>query len=357
MTSLATGFTYVARPTRVVFGLGAAARLTEEIERIGLRRLLVLATPEQREQAEAVARPLHDRIVATFAHARMHVPLDVATEARRLARELDADGVLAIGGGSTIGLGKAISLESALPAVAIPTTYAGSEMTTIYGLTENALKTTGRDDRVLPKVVIYDPALTVSLPAAASAASGFNAIAHAVEALYAVDGYPIVSLMAEESIRALAAGLPAVVRNPADLEARAACLYGAWLAGTVLGSVAMALHHKLCHTLGGTLNLPHAETHAALLPYALEFNAPSAPEALFRISRALGRSDAVAALRSLARETGVPTSLRELGMHAEDIDRATDIAVSTPYPNPRSFDRDAIRTLLERAYAGSAVNA
>lgn len=353
----ASGFTYVGRAVRVVFGIGALDALEDEMERLALRRVLVIATPEQRESALDAASGVRDRIAGFFAEARMHVPVDVAHRARAYAREIGADGALAIGGGSTIGLGKAIALETGLPVVAVPTTYAGSEMTTIYGLTEHAIKTTGRDERVLPKTVIYDPALTVSLSAAQSAASGLNAVAHAVEGLYAVDGNPIVALLAEESIRALADGLPAVVRAPADLAARSACLYGAWLAGTVLGAVSMALHHKLCHTLGGTFDLPHAQTHAVVLPYVAEFNAPAVPDAMVRVARALGVPDAVSGLRALADELNVPHSLRELGMRAEDLDRGAELAVAEPYPNPRPFDRAAIRTLLERAYGGSVIAA
>jgi maleylacetate reductase len=355
--ALASGFTYVGHATRVVFGIGAVAALADEIDRLSLRRVLVLSTPEQRETALDIAGAIHGRIGGVFAEARMHVPIEVATRARAYAREIGADGALAIGGGSTVGLGKAIALETGLPVVAVPTTYAGSEMTTIYGLTQDAVKTTGRDDRVLPKTVVYDPMLTVSLSPALSAVSGLNAIAHAVEGLYAVDANPIVTMLAEECIRALASALPVVVRTPDDLEARSACLYGAWLGGTVLGAVSMALHHKLCHTLGGTFDLPHAETHAVVLPHALEFNAPSAPDAMVRIARALGTADAVEGLHALARRLNIPTSLRELGMRAEDLDRAADLAVTVPYPNPRPFDRAAIRALLERAYGGSAVAA
>jgi len=354
---LAGGFTYVGRATRVVFGIGAIRSLGDEIERLGLERVLVLATPEQRETALEIASSMRGRIGGVFSEARMHVPADVAARARAYAGEIGADGALAIGGGSTVGLGKAIALETGLPLVAVPTTYAGSEMTTIYGLTEHAVKVTGRDERVLPKTVVYDPALTVSLSPALSASSGFNAIAHAVEALYAIDGNPIVTLMAEESIRALGGALPLVVQAPHDLEARSACLYGAWLAGTVLGAVSMALHHKLCHTLGGTFDLPHAQTHAVVLPYVAAFNAPSVPEAMARVARALGVADAVEGLRTLSRALDAPSSLREIGMRAEDLDRAAELAVTVPYPNPRPFDRAEIRALLERAYGGSVVAA
>jgi alcohol dehydrogenase class IV len=251
-------------------------------------------------------------------------------------------------------LGKAIALDSGLPIIAVPTTYAGSEMTPIYGLTDGGVKKTGRDPRVLPRTVIYDPELTLTLPVGLSVTSGINAIAHACEGLYAHDGNPIVALMAEEGIRALAAALPRVHAAPTDLAARRDALYGAWLGGTVLGHVAMGLHHKLCHTLGGTWNLPHAEVHTVILPHALAYNEPAAPQALARIGRALGGAEPVHALHALAGMLGAPTSLREIGMPADGLDRAADLAVAAAYPNPRPLDRDALRALLQRAWDGAA---
>ena len=201
----------------------------------------------------------------------MHVPLEIAEDARRMARELGADCCVTVGGGSTTGLGKAIALTSPMPILAVPTTYAGSEMTPIYGITEGGAKKTGRDLRVLPKAVIYDPELTLSLPPALSASSGMNAIAHSVEALYAQDANPVISLMAEEGIRALAKALPSMSQNPQGFEREIEALYGAWLCGVALGSAGMALHHKLCHVLGGSFNLPHAETHSIVLPHAMRY--------------------------------------------------------------------------------------
>ena len=225
-------------------------------------------------------------------------------------------------------------------------------MTPVYGLTEGGLKKTGRDLRVLPKTVIYDPELTLSLPASISVTSGINAIAHAAEGLYAQDANPITALMAEEGVRALGAGIGRVVSRLDDLDARADCLYGAWLCGAVLGSVGMALHHKLCHTLGGTFNLPHAETHTIVLPHALAYNREAAPLAMQRIARALGASDAAQGVFDLARDNGAPTALKDIGMKESDIGVALDIALKTPYWNPRPLERAALRTLLEAAYEG-----
>lgn len=348
-------FVYNGQPSRVIFGKGSLAQLEAEIDRLGARRALVLCTPEQRAQAEQVAALLGDRAAAIFDKAVMHVPIETARTAREVARELGADCAVAIGGGSTTGLGKAIAMDSGLPILAIPTTYAGSEMTPVYGLTENGLKRTGKDPRVLPRTVIYDPSLTVSLPLEMSITSGMNAIAHAAEGLYAQDGNPVMSLMAEEGIRALAQGMKRIHQAPEDLDARGDCLYGAWLCGTVLGNVGMALHHKLCHTLGGSFNLPHAQTHTIVLPHAIAYNQAAAP-ALSRINRALDDHDCspAAALFKLSSSLGAPTSLKALGLTEADLDRATDIALSNPYWNPRPIEAAGIRQLLQDAYEGAS---
>jgi alcohol dehydrogenase class IV len=350
-------FIYQGLPVRVVFGVGTLQTLGEEIERLGACRALILTTPEQRHLGERVATLLGERAAAVYSQAVMHVPLEVARAARAEAARQQADCCVAIGGGSTIGLGKAIAMDSGLPILAVPTTYAGSEMTPIYGLTENRLKKTGRDMRVLPKTVIYDPQLSLSLPVAISACSGMNAMAHAVEALYAQDANPIIGLMAEESIRALAGALPAVVAAPMDEAARSQALYGAWLAGICLGSVGMAIHHKLCHTLGGTFNLPHAQAHAVVLPHAAHYNHLAAPEPLRRVARALGGKEAAEAgalLFALNRRLGIPASLAELGLPADGPAEAARIACASPYYNPRPFEQAAIQALLERAWRGES---
>ena len=349
-----TPFVYTANPSRVVFGAGALGQLGAEIERLGVRRALVLSTPDQADAARRVAEMLGERAAGVFAQAVMHVPVESARTAREEAARLGADCAVAIGGGSTTGLGKAIALESGLPILAIPTTYAGSEMTPIWGLTEGGVKKTGRDPKVLPATVIYDPELSATLPPGLSVTSGMNAIAHAAEGLYAHDGNPIIALMAEEGIRAMAAALPILVQRPTDPTARAEALYAAWLCGSVLGAVAMGLHHKLCHTLGGAFNLPHAEVHTVILPHAMAYNAPKAPDAMARIGRALGcpASDVPRALHDLARRCGAPTALRSIGMPADGLDRAADLAATTPYPNPRPLDRAALRSLLQRAFDG-----
>ena len=345
-------FVYTALPARVVFGVGALGQVGGEIERLGAHRAVVLSTPEQRNAAEDVARRLGARAAGIYDKAVMHTPIESAEAARRVAAELKADCCVAIGGGSTTGLGKAIALTSALPILAIPTTFAGSEMTPIQGITADGVKKTVRDLRMLPKTVIYDPRLLLTLPARIAGPSGMNGIAHCVEALYTQDANPVTSLMAEEGIRALAQSLPTVVREPQNLDARGEALYGAWLAGACLGTVGMALHHKLCHTLGGSFNLPHAETHTIVLPHATRYNAQAAPEAMARIARALGASDAAQGLYDLAKTIGAPLALKDIGMPANGLDRAAELAVTNPYWNPRPLERGAIRELLQAAWEG-----
>jgi len=345
-------FTYDALPSRVVFGVGALDRLGEEVDRLGATKVLVLCTASGRSRAEDITQRLGDRVVGIHDKALMHVPAETAAAARDEARRLGADCCVAAGGGSTIGLGKAIALDGGVPVIAVPMTYAGSEMTPVWGLTEGGVKRTGRDPRVLPKTVIYDPLLTVSLPASVSGPSGINAIAHCVEALYAVDGNPITSLMAEEGIRALGQSLPAVVAAPDNLEARSLALYGAWLAGAALGVVSMGVHHKLCHTLGGSFGLPHAEVHTVILPHAAAYNRAAAGDAMARAARALGAEDAAGGLYDLAVAVGAKVALKDIGMAAEDLDRAAELATQNPYDNPQPVTRDGVRALLQDAYDG-----
>lgn len=350
-------FVYQSLPTRVVFGWGKLSTLAEEIERLGAKRALILTTPEQQGLGERVAALLSERAAGVYPKAVMHVPLEVAQAARLEAARLGADCCVAIGGGSTIGLGKAIAMESGLPIVAVPTTYAGSEMTPIYGVTESRLKKTGRDPRVLPKTVIYDPQLTQSLPTQISACSGINAMAHAVEALYAEDANPIIGFMAEESIRSLAQALPGVVKDPHDPHARSQALYGAWLAGICLGSVGMALHHKLCHTLGGTFNLPHAQAHAIVLPHAAHYNRKAAAGPLPRAALALGGKEAAEVgelLYALNQQLGIPLALAEIGLPEHGPAEAAKISCASPYYNPRPFELHPIEALLTRARNGLA---
>lgn len=345
-------FVYDALPYRVIFGSGTLDKLRTEAERLGIKRALVLTTPQQAEQGVEAGRRLGPLMAGQFSEARMHTPVAVTEQALATIEANDIDGLIAIGGGSTIGLGKALSLRSDLPQIAVPTTYAGSEMTPILGETSEGIKTTKRSREILPDTVIYDVDLTLGLPVPMSMTSGMNAIAHAVEALYAPDANPVISMMAESGTAALARALPKIKSDPRNLEARTDALYGAWLCGACLGAVAMSLHHKLCHVLGGSFDLPHSETHSAVLPHAAAYNAVAAPEAMAQVARALGVSDAPLGLYDLAQSLGIQMDLASLGMPEDGIDRAADIAVQNPYANPRPIEREAIRALIARAYRG-----
>jgi maleylacetate reductase len=336
-------FTYTGLPTRVVFGRGRVSEAAAEAQRLGIKRPLVITTAPQAGSGSALVSKTGG---VSFAEAAMHTPVAVTEKALAVMQAEGCDGTIALGGGSSTGLGKALALRTDCPQLVIPTSYAGSEMTNILGETAGGAKTTRRDARIQPESVIYDPDLLDTLPDNFAATSGLNAIAHAVEALYAVDGNPVVSLMAEEGIRALSSALP---KGKAGHDE---ALYGAWLCGTVLGSVAMALHHKLCHVLGGTFDLPHAETHAVVLPHATAYNAPGSEAAMLRIARALGAPSAAAGLYDLAKKLGAPLALKDIGMPEPGLDTAADIAVANPYPNPRKLERAAIRKLLDDAFHG-----
>ena len=346
-------FTHDTRSPRVVFGAGSLAALHDEAARLGLGRVLVLSTPGRRALAERIADRLGARAVGVHAEARMHVPVETARRACGAAADADADGCVAVGGGSAIGLGKAVARDRGCALLAVPTTYSGSEMTSVWGMSENGEKRTGRDERVRPRTVVYDPELTLELPVGASVSSGMNALAHAVEALYAPDASPVVALMAEEGVRAIAGALPRIAVSPAETEARSAALYGAWLCGACLGATTMSLHHKLCHVLGG-LGLPHAETHAVVLPHVLAYNAPGAPEAMAALGRALDTAEPARAIQALAARLGAPRSLAELGLAAAGIDRVAELALRTPYANPREVTAEGVRGLLHSALRGRA---
>jgi maleylacetate reductase len=350
-------FVHDVAASRVVFGCGSISQVGAEVERLHARRVLLVAGEAGVRHLASIELQLGDRVAGRFSEVVMHVPVEVAQRAAAKARAVGADAVVAVGGGSATGTAKVIAKETGLAVVAVPTTYAGSEMTPIWGLTENGRKTTGRDPAVLPRTVVYDPELTVSLTPSLSAASGMNALAHLVEGLYAPSVSPLLAAQAEEGVRALAAALPRVVADPADLDARSEALYGAWLAGSILGTCGMGVHHKVCHTLGGTYDLPHAPSHSAVLAYAAHFNQDHAPEAMAAVVRgfrAAGRdvADAPTALWDLATQIGAPVSLRRLGFPEGSIAEAAGIVVAARPTNPRPLDDDGVRALLAAAYAG-----
>lgn len=352
------GFVHDVGASRVVFGAGSRWRVPEEVARLGAWRVLLVSGARQREYADELAARL--RPAGRVTSVAQHVPVAAVDEAAVVAEEVRADLLVSVGGGSAVGLAKAVALRTGLRIVAVATTYAGSELSPLWGVTEGGRKVTGRDRAVQPVVAVYDPELTVSLPAGVSAASGMNALAHLVEGLYAPDASPLIMLQAQEGIRALAGALPRVVDDPSDLRARGEALYGAWLGGAVLGAATMGLHHKVCHVLGGAYDLPHAATHAAMLPFVTAFNAEAAPAAMRRAADALSAGsggalgagsggDAARALHELAERIKAPTSLVQAGFDPARIPEAAALVAASPPVNPRPVDEPAVRELLERA--------
>jgi alcohol dehydrogenase class IV len=344
-------FEYELLPRRVVFGPGAIDRVAGEVDRIGAGRVLVVAN---HDRAARLRERLGGRCAGSFTDVVQHVPVETATAARQLAVQVGADCLVACGGGSAIGLAKSIALDRPVPIVALPTTYAGSEMTPIWGMTTGRRKQTGRDRGVAPSVVLYDPSLTLSMPARLTASSGMNAVAHCVEGLYGPGANPVTGAMAFEGLRQLATGLVGSVRDPSDLEARGEALLGAHLAGSVLAVAGVAIHHQLCHVLGGTLGLDHADLNAVVLPHAVRFVAPAVPPEMVRVEAALDakRGDAAGALYDLARSLGAPASLAAIGMSAADLGPIAEAAAPRVSRRPRPAGQAELRALLEAAWAG-----
>ncbi|MEU4227809.1 maleylacetate reductase [Nonomuraea sp. NPDC026600] len=345
-------FEHESLPQRVCFGAGEAAALVRaEVERLGAARLMVIAAPAEAGLAEKTTVGLP--VAVRFDEVVMHVPVEVAERARAAAARHEADLIVSVGGGSTTGLAKAVALTSGLPIVAVPTTYAGSEATSVWGLTERARKTTGVDARVLPRSVVYDATLTLSLPVPMSVASGLNALAHCVDTMWAPRADPINSAFAVEGIRALTSGLPTVAAEPGGLAGREVLLYGAYLSARAFSSAGSGLHHKICHVLGGACDLPHAQTHAVVLPYVLAFNAAAAPEAERRMAVAFGTASAVEGLRQLRSAVDAPRALRDYGFGEADIEAVIPaILKAVPVGNPRPVTAGELRQLLRAAWRG-----
>jgi maleylacetate reductase len=347
-------FVHDALPGRVRFGAGARTHIPDEVELLGGHRVLLVS---RRGSVEAVADELRDalgdRCAGWFDEVAVHVPGELAASAVARARELRADTLLCVGGGSAIGTTKMVALELDLPIVAVPTTYAGSEMTPIWGTTTDRRKRTGRDLRVLPRTVIYDPELTTALPSQVTGPSGMNALAHAIEALYAPNTTPVVQVLAREAIHALADGLPRAVADGSDLDARGTTLYGAYLAGGALGVAGTSIHHKIAHILGGTWNLPHAPLHAMLLPHTVAFAAPAIAGALATVAEAMDVDDVPAALYDLLTRLEIGPALTSAGMPADALDDAVDAIVDAQPTSPRPVERRAIERLLTGALTGT----
>jgi maleylacetate reductase len=347
-------FQYTSHPGRVVFGPGRVSEVAAEVDRLGANRVFLIADGQAKAVADDVAAQLGSNVAGRWDEVIQHVPVELAERARVAVSECRADAVVCLGGGSSTGLAKAIALTHEVPIIAVPTTYAGSEMTTIYGLTGGRHKQTGTSPVVLPRVVIYDPALTTGLPPNVTGPSAFNALAHSVEALYATGCNPVTSALALEGVRAIARSLPAVMADPADVDGRSDLLYGAYLSGIALGTTSAGLHHKLCHVLGGTFNLVHADAHAAVLSHAVAFNAPALPDEMARLADALGvpGGDPAGALWDLAAVSSVTTNLSALGLTAADLPEAAQRAAAEITANPMPVDAIALLGILQRALAG-----
>lgn len=346
-------FVYQAVSQRIVFAAGAIATLGEEIDRMGARRALILSTPGQSPAADALRARHSGRIVARFGEARPHTPITVTERALSACEASQTDLLITYGGGSATGLGKALAARTGLALLAIPTSYAGSEATPILGETGDSAKLTRRLPEVLPRTVLYDPELTFGLPPAVTAASGLNALAHAIEALYAPDASPPVSALALSGIELMIRALPIAFERPENLAARSDALYAAWACGTCLGTVSMGLHHKICHVLGGQFNLPHDLTHSVVLPYVLDFNRDAAAVQLAPIAQRLGSDDLAGLIWDLARSLGLPASLADIGMPVEGLEPVIAELLARPYANPRPLDHENLSALLRAAFAGT----
>lgn len=353
-------FTHQTLGQRVHFGRGRVGEyVAEEVKEHGARKVMLLAS--EREAAQAAQATGLVEIALNWQEVIQHVPADLARRATVAAKEAEVDLILSVGGGSTTGLAKAIALETGIPVVAVPTTYAGSEATNMWGMTEEATKRTGLDVKVLPRAVIYDADLVATLPMGLAVASALNAMAHCVDSLWAPKADPINRVNALEGARALASALRRIHADPADVEARGEAFYGCYLAAVSFASAGSGLHHKICHILGGTFDLPHAETHATVLPHVLAFNAPAVPEVADRLAVALtgGQSHpggAVGALADLYREVDAPKALRDIGFTAEGVPEAVRRTLAVvPDSNPVVATGDNITQLLNNALAGELI--
>ena len=344
-------FTYRGSPARIIFRNGARNSIPQVMQSARKKLAILVCTPSRETDARALADNVGADIVAIIAEAEAHTPVEVTERVLPEVEASRADCVISFGGGTAVGLAKAIAARTGLFQIAIPTTYSGSEATDVLGETENGAKKTSRSARVLPNVILYDPELTLGLSVETSMTSGFNAMAHALEALYAENRNPVTSLLALDALHALSTSLPWIRQAPTDTDARSTALYGAWLAGTVLGSVNMGLHHKLCHTLGGSFETPHAPTHAILLPHTVAFNSVAVPE-LFEPANSILGGPAAERLFDLAQKLDIPVSLQALGITEAGLDRAAKLATVDTYPNPRPADEKSIRAILQNAWEG-----
>lgn len=340
------------QPAHVRFRAGARELLAEECDRLGVKRVLLVCTPSGAARYRAVAEALGPRLAATFAAAEPHCPEPVVERCRALWRSAGADGVVTVGGGSTIALGKNLAAEDGAKFICMPTTYSGSEMTDIFGRKVGNEKRTARNVACRAHAVIYDPELTLGLPRHETVTTGMNSLAHAVEALYPPTPNPVAFLLAREALCAHRDGLPGAAANPADIGARTRALYAGFLGGLLIGMTGIALHHRLCHVLGGLFDLPHGEANSVVLAHVVAYNAPAAPEAARVIAEVFGDGDAARAIDAFARRIGAPTSLREIGMPEAGIDAVVKETLARGGWNPRPPAEAGLRQLVRSAWEG-----
>lgn len=350
MSPIPGRFTYRSDPVRIVFGAGAIAALPAEASLHNMSRLMVLCSQSRADFARRVTASIADRCVAFCDASAPNMPREVFERIVDDIKRQNLDGFVVIGGGSPIGLAKAAAATTKIPYIAIVTTYSGSEMAARWRIGIADDRISGDGAAALPATAIYDPELTLDLPARFSAASGMNAMAHAVESLYGIDTNPIVQAMAEEAIKRLGSSLPRLVQNPRDLDARTDVLYGAWLAANFRAEV--GLEHAIAQRVRQWFNLDHAHTHAVATPYAIGFNAVAAPEAMARIQRALGVTDAARGLYDLNVRLGLPTGLKGLGLREEDIAKAVDVVAAVKITHPRPVAKADLANIIGQAYAG-----
>ncbi|MGA8951145.1 MAG: maleylacetate reductase [Xanthobacteraceae bacterium] len=343
-------FTYHSDPIRIVFGAGAIGSLAAEADFHKMSRLVVLCSKSRRDFARRVTMGIADRCTGVSDASEPNMPRAAFERFLADLKQHNADGFVAVGGGSPIGLAKAAAATTKLPYIAIVTTYSGSEMAARWRIGVAEGRITGEGAAALPATAIYDPELTLDLPPRVSAASGMNAIAHAVESLYGIDTNPVVQTMAEEAIRLLGSNLPRIVDNPRDLAARSDVLYGAWLAANFRAEV--GLEHAIAQRVRQWFDLDHAHTHAIATPYAIGFNAKAAPEAMRRITRALSVGDAARGLYDLNVRLGLPTGLKGLGMREQDIEKAVEVVAAVKIDHPKPVSKADLLNIIGQAYAG-----
>ena len=346
-------FAFSGLPTKVIFSQNSLVAIKKEIEERDFKRLMIVTTRSQANLAQNIALALDENCVGIFSEAKIHTPLNVSLEALAMFRNLDCDSVLSVGGGSAIGLGKALGYRTSAPLLGLPTTYAGSEMTSIFGETNKKLKITLSDERAQFRAVIYDPQLSLSLPSHVSMCSGLNALAHAIESLYGVNKNSMTNAIASEAIKLLVEALPKIKKNPLDLISRTMAMQGAWLAGSCLSVVGMGLHHSLCHVLGGAFDLPHAETHAVILPHVVRYNLSHLPSHLQTFLFKYPGNTIADQFQAFTLTLETPTSLRELGLPKSAINQAAKLTLERKYWNPQFYDEETIESLLVSAWNGA----